>query len=277
MELPNQVVPFTTQAFFLDGNSGRLAGIFYKPVGVPHRADLLYAHPFGHELFNSRPVMASVFRALAKAGIGVLSLDLLGCGDSEGDFQNARWETWLDDLNTGSAWLRNAHGLPLNLCGLRLGAALMLDFSRTLAQLDRLILLQPVLNGKEMTTQFLRLRVAFSGLENRHQGPRETTQGIRQRLNAGERIEVAGYILSPELVHAIERVDLPAFNGFPKAPIEWIESNAPPDSAHTARLWKLVGADVRLHHVPVKPYWTHTRANAPFYQPLAETLVGIFA
>ena len=70
--------------------------IFASPSGVPHRADMLYVHPFCHEIYNSRAIsMAMCFRQLAAAGVGVLAVDLPGCGDSQGvQLEDARWDVW---------------------------------------------------------------------------------------------------------------------------------------------------------------------------------------
>ena len=52
---------------------------------------------------------ASQARALAQAGYGVLQVDLLGCGDSTGDFADATWAAWLDDAQAAHRWLAE-HG-----------------------------------------------------------------------------------------------------------------------------------------------------------------------
>ena len=41
-------------------------------------------------------------RALASDGFSVLVPDLFGTGDSDGELRDARWETWLDDLERGA-------------------------------------------------------------------------------------------------------------------------------------------------------------------------------
>jgi len=219
--------------------------------------------------------MAHIFRNLAHAGIGVLALDLPGCGDSAGDFAEARWHKWLEALNCGSDWLRSHSTVPVSACGLRLGAALALDLTRACGPFDRLILLQPVLSGAEMILQYLRLRVAFSGIRG-HTTGRETTHDIRARLAGGESIEVAGYLLAPELVRAIDQVNLATWQPREDIRIEWIQTGSSEDSDLTIAAWRERGAQVHQYNVAVKPYWTHTRANAIQYEPLVETIKRIF-
>ena len=281
-----QEVTHATRAFFLPTYTGRLAAIYHAPQpGAAHHRDIVYAHPFGHELFSSRPVTAWLWRRLAAHGIGVLALDLPGCGDSEGDFADARWDTWNAALQCGIDWLSLSRR-PLTLCGLRLGAALALDAARdSRAAIERIILLQPVLSGEEMLTQFLRLRVAFSGLRDLPQKiektKRETTHDLRNRLAAGELLEVAGYEIAPELARAIDRVVIPQSGAPAKTPIVWLETVAeadadpPPASRAACTAWHARGFDVTMRTVPCKPYWVHTRAEVTEYEALAQTLLDV--
>ena len=47
---------------------------------------------------KSRRMAALQARAFAEMGFGVLQIDLFGCGDSSGDFSDARWDIWKQDL-----------------------------------------------------------------------------------------------------------------------------------------------------------------------------------
>ncbi len=52
-------------------------------------------------------------RAFAAMGFGVLQMDLFGCGDSNGEFGNARWDIWKQDLVIARSWLENRATLQL--------------------------------------------------------------------------------------------------------------------------------------------------------------------
>ena len=74
---------------------------------------VLYIHPWAEEMNKSRRMAALGSRALAAQGWAVLQVDLLGCGDSSGDFGDATWEAWLDDVTQAAQWLRARHpGAP---------------------------------------------------------------------------------------------------------------------------------------------------------------------
>ena len=53
----------------------------------------MYAHPFCEEMNKARRMAALQSRRLAALGYSVLQIDLFGCGDSSGDFADAR-EIW---------------------------------------------------------------------------------------------------------------------------------------------------------------------------------------
>lgn len=146
---------------------------------------------------KSRRMAAMQSRAFAETGFGVLQIDLYGCGDSDGEFGDARWNIWKADLASAYGWIRNRTPVPVSLWGLRLGALLALDFASDLEKpVDKVILWQPVLDGASFLNQFLRLRLASEMFFNAT-GPKGAgTAALRERLANGETLEVAGYELS---------------------------------------------------------------------------------
>jgi len=70
---------------------------------------------------HTRRAAALLARALAGSGWGVLQVDLFGCGDSDGEFRDASWKTWVDDLITAFDWLQERVGGRVGLVGIRLG------------------------------------------------------------------------------------------------------------------------------------------------------------
>lgn len=239
--------------------------------GTAHVRDLLFIHSFAHEHHIARPVLASVWRRLAGEGTGVLSIDLPGCGDSAGDFSDATWPCWLSSVITAHRWLTGNSDRPAYLGGLRLGATLALEAARQL-ETAALLLLQPILRGDQMLTQFLRVRVAFSGLRD-DVGERETTAKLRARIADGQNLEVGGFLLSTELAQSIDKIDLGA-QPAPLCHLHWIETGLgiPPLVAAAAECWQAAGARISLTHVDVKPYWVHTRGLVAEYGSLADAV-----
>ena len=246
------------EPFFLRVDGGERFCLFHPPL-TDCRGTLLYVHPFAEELNRSRRMVALQARALAASGYGVLQVDLHGCGDSSGDFVDARWNGWKRDLEAAAAWLDARLGQPLTLLGLRLGAALALDFAGTSARPPAAIVLwQPVLAGQGFMTQFLRTRIAADMLAGGD--TRSGTAALRAALARGETLEVGGYEVHPDLVHAVDALDATALA--PRGlPVHWFEVATTSDRPHspamtnTARVWRALGVQLQLRQVIGPQFW----------------------
>jgi exosortase A-associated hydrolase 2 len=255
------------EPFFLEAGTGSRFCLFHRPAGEC-RAGLVYIHPFAEEMNRSRRMAALAARALAAHGVGVLQIDLHGCGDSSGEFGDARWDTWKADVALASGWLRARLGVDVGLWGLRLGALLALDCARTAAQpLDRLLLWQPAVSGSAYLTQLLRLRLAGDLMLD--DGPKAGTESLRGMLRAGQALEIAGYMLAPELALAIDGIDA-AQLAPGSGPVHWFElaatANRPlsPAANRIMSGWRERGANVHVELVCGQPFWaTQEIAECP--------------
>jgi exosortase A-associated hydrolase 2 len=182
------------------------------------KACVLYVHPLAEEMNKSRRMAALQARALAAAGADVLLLDLLGCGDSGGDFGDAGWSQWIDDLRMACAWLQARSAGPLWLWGLRAGCLLAAAAAKQLDSRCNLLFWQPTPSGKLVVQQFLRLRLAGEMLGG---AGKAAMEGLRKQLADGEAVDIAGYRLNAALAQALEHSSLPP----PQAGgrLEWIE------------------------------------------------------
>ncbi|MDZ7803478.1 hydrolase 2, exosortase A system-associated [Thiohalophilus sp.] len=244
------------QAGFWQGEQGALFYLLHEPDDLAVRGAVLYVPPFAEELNKSRHMAARQARLLAERGYVVLMPDLYGCGDSGGDFGDARWQDWLADLATCYRWLQTQYAVPVILWGLRAGCLLISDLLQT-RQLTPAALLywQPVIQGERYLAQFLRLRMAASMLGDN----KETTGQLQARLQGGETLEVAGYALTPALASglAAARLSVP-----PVAPVIWLEvvqsdpPALPPVSTQLITAWREQDADVRASAVAGDPFWT---------------------
>ncbi|MEM9056541.1 MAG: hydrolase 2, exosortase A system-associated [Pseudomonadota bacterium] len=246
--------------FFLAGSAGRLFALHVPAAGERTGQGVLLCPAFAEEMNKTRRQALLQARAFAAAGRDVLIVDLHGTGDSDGDFAEARWEQWLDDLARGAAWLVEQGAGRLCLWGVRLGAlqALALAAGALAPQVERVLLWQPVALGKAFVTQFLRLRIAA---QLNAAGGGETTASLRERLGAGEALEVAGYMLSPALVEAIDAQNLRAATPSVACAIDWVEiggrgNGLTPASAGAVKALEAAGATVVPHAVPGEPFWS---------------------
>lgn len=258
--------------FFIDGPAGPLFAIHHPPLaGTPDRGDIVYVPPFAEEMNQSRRMAAMQARRLAAAGLGVLLLDPYGTGDSAGDFGDARWEIWEGDVGAALDWLDANRRRPVGLWGLRLGALLAMAVARQQAdRVRRVVLWQPVTKGKTMLNQFLRLRVAT---EMAQKGGRETTETLRRTLAEGRAVEVAGYVLDPELAAAIDLAELGPLSPPGGCRVDWLEvapsaeAGPSPAARRIADAWREDGAQLALKTVIGEPFWSLQSLFEPVIAP----------
>jgi exosortase A-associated hydrolase 2 len=243
---------------FIEGSAGRLFTIYHPPRSHRAATAVVYVPPFAEELNRSRRVAALLARRLAAEGCAALLLDLFGCGDSDGDFREARWEIWRRDVIAAVAHLRARGHSRVALIGLRLGALLALDAARDCETVVRVVLWQPVLRGDQMMTQFLRLRLAGGLAAGAAAG--ENTSQLRARLSAGECLEIAGYEIAPELAAAIDAQRLKELGGQCGRPLDWVavanEPSPVPQQDQILADWKLRGVEARAHQVVAQRFWS---------------------
>lgn len=197
-------------------------------------------------------------RAFAKAGWTVLQVDLLGCGDSAGDFSDATWDRWLDDVTGSAAWLRARCGERLVLWGLRAGALLVAEAATRIEPVPQLVLWQPVISGKQFLQQFLRLKAAGE-MVSQADGERTGTRALRDQLARGEAVEIAGYTISSGLALGLEAAELQPPGTATRA--AWLDVSGSPGAelspASRARVerWQGAGHDVQSRVVEGPLFW----------------------
>ena len=258
------------EAFYLPSDSsdgGQRFCLYHPAASGRSKGLLLYVHPFAEEMNKSRRMAALQSRAFSAAGYAVLQMDLLGCGDSSGDFGDATWAAWVRDIVQGSRWLRaqaDASGAalaPLWLWGLRAGCLLAVEAAAQIQEPVSLLFWQAPSSGKPLLQQFLRLKMAGDLLGGQAKGATET---LRQQLAAGQSAEIAGYTLSPAVAAGLDNAKLERIVGDSEQRIqriEWIElstrEEAPlsPASAKTIAQWQHAGTPVRSQVVNGPAFW----------------------
>jgi exosortase A-associated hydrolase 2 len=253
------------QPFFLDASGGpRLCVYYAPPSGTRIREAVIYLHPFCNEMNKSRRMASLQARAMAHEGVAVLQIDLYGCGDSSGDFADALWDIWKEDVSLAHRWLDENLGVPVSLWGLRMGALLALDYaSGSVSPIPKLILWQPGSTGESYITQFLRMRIANEMLtpdSGKSAASSHGTQGLRNIMKQGQSLEIAGYELVPALAEAIDKLKIASLA--PRgSKVAWFEivadvgRNLPPVSQQILAEWRRQDVSVESHCVVGLPFW----------------------
>ena len=220
-------------------------------------------------------------RAFAAMGFSVLQIDLFGCGDSSGEFRDARWDIWKHDLSVAKRWIENRASSPASLWGLRLGALLALDFAKSSGDsFDQIILWQPVINGELFLNQFLRLQMAKEIFTDAGMEKTSGKNKLRNRLANGETLEIAGYELTSSLAAAIDNLKAAELI-VTKGVIHWFEITAEPGRSmgpagtNVITEWRREGIDPYVYLVPCVPFWaTQEISECP---ELVSATLNVFA
>nr|WP_315232549.1 hydrolase 2, exosortase A system-associated [uncultured Albidiferax sp.] len=244
------------QAFFLPLGSGQRFAMFHPSQSATTRGLVVYVHPFAEEMNKSRRMAALQARAMASAGYTVLQLDLTGCGDSSGDFGDASWQDWVDDVVFACQWLRSKGDAPLWLWGLRAGCLLAAQAAQQLNETCNFLFWSPTPAGKPLVQQFLRLKAAGDLASG---NAKAVMDGLRQQLAAGASVEIAGYVLSANLASGMELATLTPPTSAGR--LEWLDVSSQagaalsPASTKQLQTWQNAGVRVRSQVVEGPAFW----------------------
>lgn len=265
------------KASFLDSDGRRIFVLLRAPADATNC--VLLVPPFAEEMNKSRRQFSLAAERLIEAGFGVLLPDLYGTGDSEGDFADADWRAWMADLRNVCDWAEDCCGLRVSsMLALRLGCVLAAEaFGGGARRLEKSVFWQPVDDGNRYLNQFLRLRVAASMMDDDR---RETVDGLRSRIEAGDTLEIAGYPVSQRLGQAIGNARLLPHLGANLGDLHVLEVGRSSESRLSAVGQRIAeaarksGAVVEGLRVPGEPFWSSTEivVNRPL---LDETLARI--
>ena len=246
--------PVVQSGSFVAGGGGTRLRIVTEPADRTLRGTVVFAHAFGEEMNKSRRMAARMARLLAGDGWRVVQRDLCGCGDSSGEFADATWSAWLDDVDDELA--HAAAGLPVWLWAQRAGALLASTLCGKHRDID-LLLWQPAVSGAQHLQQFLRLHAGARIVGSAKADNRPTPA---QRLRNGETVEVGGYALNPALAAGLERAAFDPPTEF-RGRVIWLEVSADestdlmPASARVVQRLSERGIGVTSRVVSGVPFW----------------------
>ena len=264
------------QPFFLPSEEGQRFCLFHAPLGAV-RGAVIYLAPFAEEMNRARRMAALQARAMAEAGFAVLQIDLYGCGDSAGDFGDASWQIWQQDVLLACQWLQDKTQAPLTFWGLRAGCLLATTVAVNLEKAPNFIFWQPVISGRQHGQQLMRLKQAGALLSGQ---AGNVMAELRHQIEAGQPVEIAGYTIAPELAKDLANAVLqpPAKNGR----LDWFELSMQPGAERSPiaqehlEQWQTAGYSVRSAMLHGPAFWqTHETEEVPAL--IAATLAALEA
>ncbi|CAN5737682.1 hypothetical protein BH23GEM11_BH23GEM11_05230 [soil metagenome] len=235
--------------FFFGTAARPLYGVYHPPKGTGGpRVGVVLCYPIHVEYMRAHRAFRQLTSLLTRRGIHVLRFDYHGTGDSGGDESEGTLDGWTADVGSAIDELRETAGLStVTLVGLRLGAALgaRAVTRRTDADVDRLVLWDPVVNGDAYLAELLR------------RPPTEGFEGFGEHGEHGEDgvMGVRGYPMSRELFDGLRELDLGAEPMPASIPVDLVVPGEDPGFERLREAWSVPGRPVSLDVVPSDANW----------------------
>ncbi|MEZ5529349.1 MAG: hydrolase 2, exosortase A system-associated [Porticoccaceae bacterium] len=253
---------------YIGGSKGTLFALHYQPVTRNEQTLCVIMVPsFAEEMNRCRYMQTMLAQAITARGMALLAVDPYGTGDSQGEFEEADWQQWIDDTVTASQYANSLGYTRQSMLGIRLGALLATAAAEKLENLQELIFWQPVASGKVALNQFMRIKIAASMGRDEEAG---TTAKFEEQLSLGNSIEVAGYDVSPSLYYGIQSAHLDNHSSLTHIPISWYtiaaseERKTPRADLQAMDKWRDNGAALTHYTVIGPAFWqAHERTLAP--------------
>lgn len=247
------------EPFFFPDQTGRLFGVHHHglagPAGGP-RLPFVFCHPFGEEKLWTHRVFVTFARALARRGHPVLRFDYRGNGDSSGDFAASSITTALDDLAIAIDTVKAAAGAPaVGLLGLRLGASLAAVAAESRADVSRLVLWAPIVDGARYAQDLLRINITTQLAVYRE--VRQDRAALVEAMKQGQTANIDGYEVGFAMYDELSRLSLKGGPATFAHPTLVAQLDRAPQAPAQAELSALAARYAAGTHVQVQeePFW----------------------
>jgi acyl carrier protein len=217
---------------------------FYKECGV------ILCYPMGEEYIRFHRAYRQLADDLTNKGFPVLRFDFYGCGDSAGDCKEGKIDQWLSDISTAIDEIRQRSGVEkICLVGLRLGGSLAMMAGTERKDIDTLVLLDPVVDGRRYIDE----------LTTWHQDMLRLSHVKANHLSESESLsELLGFSITNSLLTDIENIDLLAVNEKPAKKILFIESYEETKEKTLIEYLKGLDINVEYQHLPDSELWNRS-------------------
>ncbi len=236
--------------FFFGPSESPLFGSHHAPAQGARDTGVVLLAPIGQEGIRAHRALRQLALALSGARFHVLRFDYRGTGDSAGDFEDGALEAWTQDVGMASDELEDRTGVKrVSWVGLRMGAALAMRAAKGRRDLDRLVLWEPIVRGRQYLADLGQLHVEFLKGEL----PRREARPVPT-------LEALGVPLSPALREEIEALDLVA-QGPPNAKALHLIVSREGDEEQSLRdALPRLHASATYRHIPMAQDWNSEEA-----------------
>lgn len=254
--------------FFFGASARPLYGVYHPPRESrdPPSAVLL-CYPMGIEYMRAHRAFRQLTNLLVRAGVHVLRFDYFGTGDSAGDGRDGTLAQWREDIETAFEELKANAGVErAGLAGLRLGGTLAAQFATDRSDVDRLVLWDPIINGRDYLGE-LRRHVEFTG------GSPNGDTTVWPPGDAG----IGGFPVTETLRAELAVLDLEAWCPRPDMTVALVVSEERASDRAAFEAWQATGANVTYRCAPSENRWAEGDAfgSALIPQEIIQAVVEV--
>lgn len=188
---------------FIEGGQGQILIVSHVPE-TPNGKVVIVFPAMCEEMNKSRRLLWHTGNTLASKGITTLIPDLYGTGDSSGEFIDARWPTWCEDMRRVIAWSKASGANETSALAVRMGAGLLADTQQRFANeiaFKRLVFWEPVASGRKLLGQMLRMKAMAERMSGAKR--RSASELEKELLESDQGTEISGYLFHRELAQQV--------------------------------------------------------------------------
>ena len=268
---------------FFKNKDYNLFGILHQPditnaSLIHHNLGFVFCHPFAEEKLIAHRVMVNFARRLAKEGIFFFRFDYMGHGDSNGNFDDATIETRLSDIQCAIEFLKErTDAKRIGLLGVRLGATLAALTCYNVSEIDSLILISPIVEGKPYIDQCLRSNLATQ--MSTYKKIINDRKQLISDLMAGKTVNIDGYSLTKALYQQIVSINLLAQSLYYPPNVLMLQVSMKEKQPFAEGIknlfikYKTESDGIELLNVQEDYFWTDTKMYNPHIRNIEEAVV----
>jgi len=207
---PNSIKHMNKPLFFKNKeNNYNLFGFLFQPEikNINNQKGVIFCDSIGSEKYYSHRVLVNFARLLQARGYCAFLFDYYGNGDSEGDFENTRLDTYLSDVRAAIEFLMEETKIEeICLLGVRLGSVFASLVAAEEKRVERLALWSPIIDVGKYLYDSLRanLNMQFSLYKtikfNRDQ--------LIEQIKNNVLVEGEGHVISRDFYHSFSQISL---------------------------------------------------------------------
>lgn len=190
-------------------NNYNLFGFLFQPERetINSQKGIVFCDSIGNEKLYSHRVLVSFARLLQARGYYVLLFDYYGNGDSEGDFEKTKLDTYLSDTKAAIEFLiKQAKVEDICLLGVRLGTVFASLLASEEKRVKKIILWSPVIDVGKYIDNSLRSNLTMQ--LTTYKKIQFNRMHLVEQIKQGIPVEADGYVISKDFYTSLAQVDL---------------------------------------------------------------------